>query len=965
MMQRSLVALFAIVVALVTLIAPVPARAEGEPVGSYALGARTVRVRLNAPPVTKIRVSFDHARGGHVEVDFDPARDDGLTRVITLQNDNMAAEWRVSVAADPIVLSAGPNAHYIRAEQADDPKQPERKLPVGTSTTLFNLAMRDALGSTSRPSGDAGPTAPAPFAAYSIWIDVDPTDLSNQLPQISARATLPPAPSNGLRSAEAPAVVEELLRTLAEVAIDRARSRGVAFLSSELRKVLCESLVWSPPLARALQWPADTKGPLLPRTCRAFENIRLEEIGATARTLYPELLADLAEIGLGTLQNAIASSSLRVAAPALVRRVEARERESKTPAFVRRHLEQIHQELLRPDPSFARFDELIRSAILAASDARDIVLVVRDTKPDTDPKVLRARAVQVLGALLRHPSLIGAQDGPTVTALRELRHALSQQRSDGEVWTLAALSFHHYQRELDQYAQRGADERRKIDEVEATIRAGGAGAIKAVLGFAAKRVAPLEGMENWSGWRLLNEIASTPPAERPQVLFQRARALVEVLGEPIAGVGTSSPVEDLAADIAPLRGVLLSFARLLPDLASGRNPSETIAQSMLLELFRWTRLEQYCSQSPKGELNDQAACAWACGIDITKRVIASCQSRSVECTASDVMRLLDNAVPRGTCAEALPNPVGAWPELPAVIAESLEALRPKAETSRIRVAELATKFTFDVLEQRLCHQQASSHCGDLRDIRRMFRAIVDGDTVRVLLASGTLFDHAFTRALADLDAKGWQTTEQRAHLRKFLRIATAMTAYASTYATDDKGDPERAKESHDARKKAVEGLIDAATDRSGRGGQVVLSLGINPGLGLSGYQHLPKRDPEDQYLPPQLSLPMGIALQVLPPNKDGDRVAIGHHAQVSLIDLGQFVATTKDAEVNKPRWDSFLMIGAQYGLIIGTPSHNFMLGADVRWAPTLFAEEGDPANGAGAFRVGGFASYYVPFIDLN
>lgn len=956
-MQRS--SIVAMLGLLLVLLAPASAYAAEK--SGYELATSVVRVHLSEQPITKIRVSFDHARGDHVEVDFDPARQDGLVRVIALKKYQPEGDWHVSFVADPIVLSAGSTTRFIRGTV--EPNAHGMSVPGGRWERAYTLSLRDAFDKPSAPT----PPAPAakPLAAYTIVVALNPDDVTGARPQISAHATLPPSPANGLRSAEAPAVVEELLRTLAEVAIDRARSRGIAYLTTELRKVLCDVLVWSPPLARALQWPEDTTGPLLPRTCRAFENIRLEELGATARTLYPELLADLTRIGLGTLQNSLASASLRVWAPALVKRIEARAGEQRTPGFVRRDLELVLQELRRPEPSFARFDELVRSAFVAASDARDIVIAIRGTKSDTDAKVFRTRAGQVLDALLRHPSLLGAQDGPTVEALRELRRALSAQRSDEEVWTRAAVAFHTYERELGGYASRSKDDRAKLDALEGKIRAGGRDGVEAVLELATNAIAPMAGMENWGGWRILNEIVSTPPAERPQVLFRRTGELLALLDEPPPVVGAPSPWENLADDIGPLRGALVFFGRLLPELASGRNPPESVAQSMLLELFQSTQLEQMCTTSNDGELSDQAACAWACGIEVTTQVIASCQSRTVECTSSDVMTLLEGAMGKGACKIAMPDPVASWPELPAVIAEALEALRPKAETSRLRVAELATKFTFDVLEQRLCHRQASLYCADLQDIRRMFHAVVDGDTVRVLLASGALFDRAFARALADLDAKGRPTTHQSANLRKFLRVATAMTAYASTYATGTDGSGEHAKESHDARKKAIEGLIDAATERGGRGGQVVLSLGINPGLGLSGYQHLPKRAPEDQYLPPQLSLPMGVAVQVLPPNKDGDRVALGHHVQVSVIDLGQFVATTKDAELNKPRWDSFLMVGAQYGLIVGTPSHNFMFGADVRWAPTLFAENGDPANGAGAIRVGGFASYYVPFIDLN
>jgi hypothetical protein len=218
-----------------------------------------------------------------------------------------------------------------------------------------------------------------------------------------------------------------------------------------------------------------------------------------------------------------------------------------------------------------------------------------------------------------------------------------------------------------------------------------------------------------------------------------------------------------------------------------------------------------------------------------------------------------------------------------------------------------------------------------------------------------------------------------------------MTSYASTYAEDAKNNPELQKQQHDARKKAIEALIDATTDRRTREGDWVYSIGVNVGFGFPSWQWTRVTDPNDpRYtrfparptfnLPPQLELPIGFAIQKLP-----GRRHMGFHVQFSGLDLAQFVAyayrrdtgqtngdTTNSSAVDltRPVWANFVTANLQVGWILGTPSNNFMLGFEGRWAPTLFATTATTAGRqderrGGLWRIGFFFSYYVPFFDFN
>ena len=199
------------------------------------------------------------------------------------------------------------------------------------------------------------------------------------------------------------------------------------------------------------------------------------------------------------------------------------------------------------------------------------------------------------------------------------------------------------------------------------------------------------------------------------------------------------------------------------------------------------------------------------------------------------------------------------------------------------------------------------------------------------------------------------------NLHKVTSLVGALTAYAASYATDLKGDPSKEAQAHDARKKAIESLIDANTDRTGKGGKVVFSLGTAVG---ASYGQRWANAPNQDATVPGLSLPMGFALQVLPSR---DQPLAGFHLQVSLVDLGQFLTYNQtNSAIAPPRPDAPFMVGGELGWLIGTPSNGFVLGVDARYAPTALAvTQADKSTKMGAAFLGGFAAYYVPFFDFN
>lgn len=211
-------------------------------------------------------------------------------------------------------------------------------------------------------------------------------------------------------------------------------------------------------------------------------------------------------------------------------------------------------------------------------------------------------------------------------------------------------------------------------------------------------------------------------------------------------------------------------------------------------------------------------------------------------------------------------------------------------------------------------------------------------------------------------------------------LLSSIATYASTYLAPAEGQAElSAKELRAARTAAIESAIDVFTNRNRRHGAWVGSLGLPVGFSMGGQSFrtadAPHRLGAPQGMPPQLSLPLGLAVQRLPGHHhrnggrpDGKFFFDGFHAMATLIDLGQFVAYDADGDITKPTWNTFLSLGGQVGWLVGSPSNSFVIAADVRYGPSLFKSGDGSSMGdqpGGALRFGLFVAYYVPLFDFN
>lgn len=241
-------------------------------------------------------------------------------------------------------------------------------------------------------------------------------------------------------------------------------------------------------------------------------------------------------------------------------------------------------------------------------------------------------------------------------------------------------------------------------------------------------------------------------------------------------------------------------------------------------------------------------------------------------------------------------------------------------------------------------------------LKTVLLASLDRDTPRALVAGSKLLEE-----IIDVKCVGGCMESTKELLVKITTLLSSIASYASTYVRQGENEPLPSADELQARRAAaLEAAIDAFTDREHRHSKWVISLGLPVGFAVGMQSHrvtTPKAGfVKPELMPPQLSLPLGVAFQRIPSKKK-----IGFHSMVTVLDLAQFVAYDASGELTKPSWNTFMSPGAQIGLLFGSPTNSFVLAGDVRYAPSLFKDGDQPG---GALRVGLFLAYYIPLFDF-
>lgn len=288
---------------------------------------------------------------------------------------------------------------------------------------------------------------------------------------------------------------------------------------------------------------------------------------------------------------------------------------------------------------------------------------------------------------------------------------------------------------------------------------------------------------------------------------------------------------------------------------------------------------------------------------------------------------------KGCTADQLRPKIAELERLSHEAAVILKELNSYEEANPTRALRSAVRLTISLVAS-LSDLNADART-KLKRLQATMDAMLDGDVPRLLAI-----------VAAELASRSIKTDA----LAKPLAVLNTAIAYIEA---PSKG--EDAAAARKARTEAIEALMDEAASREGRNGDFIVSLGANVGVSAVGYERRLADDTEGYYAL-QVALPMGVALQRMPGGDD-----CPWHFGFFVVDLGQFVAATSSGKRNETRWDSGFGFIGQIGWVIGSAENPFVLGGEVRYAPTMFTD----GDAGGAVRIGVFAQYYVPFFDFN
>lgn len=963
-----------------TLVAVLPATARGEDPPKVAVTPRWVNlsVTLAPPPNTRVRVTFDVKGSPSQAVEWDPLQPAGMTRTVRLKagkprKDGAAGPpaWSASVWAEPTPISSGGVTHYLAATFYDNGAKKTCDNPPAGAAPVDLLEGRTGsvtlcgyLADTVTGSGSLGMVQ-----KLRLVIDEADAETTAFLPNLPfGNSPVPP----GARALDpVSGIANELLKVIAEVAVERAKTRGFQLLSDQIRLALCEELKWTPQLLNLfgrVVAPPGSEGRILPKTCKAVETLRMQELTSSVKAIYPALVKDIVALSALGIEQAVQRSTLSE-----LQDGDLTSLFGKYLGFWITHPAMLQKTVQDAEGIFASVQKATE----------------KDGNPS--PAEAKAAAVDAIGFLQKHIKELPiwqdcVKDGPcpqadAAEALKDVVDNLglfgdAATLKDGAVKALAALK----------KARISAEAIKTLGDLETKLAAKDANMDALLSGPEArllleKMIGHLVTFKGVSGF-VTDLVQGRPPLEA----FTHHSANVVVALKDF-NIEVPAKVDAALKGIEPLLLIVDAIAPILVDAATGAVPTDRAAQLLVAKLGDQSWSVGVCASDP-----NSAACDVACGAEIGLGLLKVCAERSSGCSADDIERLVKDPAAEldieKVCLARWNEKQGRWKDLDKLVLDGLEIVRPRPDATPRSITLAAVRLTFSVIERQVClgDKQQSAACTDVKDMREVGVAILQDDVGRALIATASLLGRMIDRVP---EAKNGEVGGHGKALRKITRLLGAFTAYASTYSTDPKGDEQKIKELHEARKAAVESLIDAMTDRTERGGEWVFSVGVNVGLGVGGMvlQQPASRctldvpgvqrricwgDSAVQGRLPQLQLPMGIALEYLPPTggrgpREGSssKRGLGGHFQLSLLDLAQFLAYDEKGTVAQPTWGNAFMIGGQAGFLIGNATNNLFLGLDWGYAPTLFSKAEDPTKGSGAFRFGVTASYYVPLLDFN
>lgn len=808
--------------------------------------------RLQNPPRTRLIVSIDNDSGGHVELSWAPGTSDGLQQSVILAN----GTWRVTGAIEDEVVQAGQTLLVTSLSLASVSTAADKQIRLEASrTTVF------ASATTSEPK-HGGPTALGDQGP-SVTLRCVKSEVPMDSLTLDARRAAAASTARGLLDQTVPAPVSEALTLLGEIAVARAKSGAMDLVREKFVKPMCDELT----LAK-IRLGGDERA--FPRTCALLENMRLEDVLSSGRslvdaarddlrfTIAPQLVDRIPGVGPGT--KALAKIGL---------------------TFANRVIEGESSQVAELDLLVALLDRsFLADGLVARTD------VIQHLLSKADPPLLPAEVV-----------------------LRAIELALPTTFDD------------------DSFGPQ-----------------------------------PWHGVKDSEG-RLVC-VRSHPKSDtyRPADRAACVKALAQVLA-------TSTWLDDGAGKLEPAdwrRSVLAAVVeRLKPDqfrkaiIALRDSPvlldalprearDAYCAGRVVISIAKWCSSRDRCSAGDIGSIIDRPWTVFSRNSN-GDSLDAICWEKWKSTSEPTVGPGENYFAPFGHSAE--------YTELATTLVSFLQPVPAGQERART-IAMVRWLFRFIGMQSLDESQKESLHA-----FQEVAERLIDGDYARALSQGVALAERLMCPPGRIPKCKA------PAFLRRSTELLGAVASYARTYQDTKSLDPAEARK---ARRKALEALIDAATDRRDRDGAFIVSLGSNVGMGGVATMRRDEDGDLSGFDPAfGVRIPLGLSAQWLPEGKEAlagncRRKYIGWHLGVTLADLGQFLAADDSGVLDDVRWGTVIAPGAEVGMLVGTPTQLLTFNLSANYAPALFETGETPdTKRQGAVRFGLTVGYYVPFFDLN
>lgn len=201
-------------------------------------------------------------------------------------------------------------------------------------------------------------------------------------------------------------------------------------------------------------------------------------------------------------------------------------------------------------------------------------------------------------------------------------------------------------------------------------------------------------------------------------------------------------------------------------------------------------------------------------------------------------------------------------------------------------------------------------------------------------------------------AKAAAETAGKKYQRIFSLLGGLLNYAATYYPKSQDGASTPPADAHEQRTKILESLTETMTDRTGRDGDTIWSLGG----ALRGAAGVRLADGHKAFYGP-VSLPLGAHLTHIAESGPG------FHLQLDALDLGEYLAFDKEVKVATPKAANVLSPSLTIGLAWGR-SMPFVLGLTGGYSPQVVLDPDQP-NTKGSINVGVTAGIQVPLFDLN